>query len=744
MRYNTLIFFFILCLLITTYAQYAQDGNTVKKYRWPLDINNGYSSSFQEFRSNHFHAGIDLRTFQTTGYPVYAIADGYIVRIRMVKSGSGKCLYLKHDDGNTSSYFHLDKFEPKLEALVKQIQLLKKVKYFGDFYPQEQLYYKRGQLIAYAGESGFGFPHLHLEIKSPTLFSLNPFQLLELPSHDRNSPALKGLLLRNRDSATVNGNIGEFYFPFKRAQYNNYIISRPIVITGPFDLALNTRDITDSSRYAAPYEISAAIDNHDYFDLKFDRFQWDDNNQLGFVYDMFYSNASSFYFNLFSQEGFSLESKKISFQGIVDALDEGEHQLKIRVKDNYDNESTGELTFYKTKKPELQLSHLTVEKNEIRLVVESMDAGTADAVTLALKNKDGRTVYSGKFNYTDIPQQKEFVLKGSFDNVYFLDFNFLKKGIIYFKERFLLKEEWLSSITDVAFDTFCHRDSVFIRITSPIIAPGNLRLTIIQGGESQEAKAEAINDIIYFHFIPLNYTNKVQLYFSLLKGGQECAKIQKTISLVYLKKGVKQDFKAGEFGAEFDTRAVYEPKALLVEEKNFRSEYPVLSRQISISPNYFAFLDTVNFTFKKDLPDPQQIGIFKYEEKFKRWSYKNTSYDSAANIYRHTALTPGTYALMRDIFPPRVFLRRLQTLNKRSLGRLDIGMSDSGKGINDNTLNVRLNGVLLDVEYDPDWRAVYVDGDNLKALKLGKNVLEVEVRDYASNKTERTFTFNLN
>ena len=73
-------------------------------------------------------------------------------------------------------------------------------------------------------------------------------------------------------------------------------------------------------------------------------------------------------------------------------------------------------------------------------------------------------------------------------------------------------------------------------------------------------------------------------------------------------------------------------------------------------------------------------------------------------------------------------MRRLQTLYKSSLKRLDIGMTDGGKGINDDTLKVRLNGVLLDVEYDPDWRAVYIEDENLKPLKIGKNVLDVEVK----------------
>ncbi len=740
MKYKTLILFLLSCLLT---AVHAQDGNVEKKYRWPLGINNGYSSSFQEFRANHFHAGIDLRTFQTTGYPVYAIADGCIVRIRMMKTGTGKSLYLKHDDGNTSVYFHLDRFEQNLETLVKQLQQLKGVKYFGDFYPQEPLCYKQGQVIAYSGETGFGFPHLHLEIKSPEQFSLNPFPLLQLPSRDKNSPVLKGVLLRNRGSSPINGEIGEFYFPFKRDKYNHYVVPRPMIITGPFDLVLNTRDITDSGRYAAPYEISAAIDEHDYFDLKFDRFQWDDNNQLGFVYDMLYSNASAFYYNLFSQEGFSLESKNIPLRGIIDTLDYGLHKLKIQVKDNYDNESTGELTFYKLKKPELELAGCSVTGNEMRFRIEKMEAVGADAVTVTLKDNRERTVYTGHLNQTNISQPKDFVLKGSFAGVYFIDFNFIKESTSYFKKRFLLQEHWLTAITDIDFETFLNHDEVFIKILSPGLAPGSLRLTVVQGLESREVNVESSAGSIYFRFIPLNFTNKVLLNFAVYKGGQKAVEIQKTLTLVYLKKGESQSFIYEEFGAEFESRAVYEPRVLLMEEKNFRSDYPVLSRQISLSPYYFAFLDTVNYTFQKDLPNPQQVGVFKYDVRLKRWSYKNTIYDRTNKTYRHTVLSSGVYALLRDIFPPRVFLRRPRSQHRGSLMRLDVAMTDGGKGINDNTLKVRLNGVLLDVDYDPDWRAVYIEDENLKPLKIGKNVLDVEVRDYAGNKTARTFSFNL-
>jgi hypothetical protein len=649
---------------------------------------------------------------------------------------------LKHADGNTSVYFHLDRFEAKIEALVKQVQRSKGLKNFGDFYPQEPLCYKQGQLIAYSGETGYGFPHLHLEIKDPDQFTLNPFQFLDLPTRDKNSPVLKGILLRNRGASPINGEIGEFYFPFKRDKYNHYT-ARPLIITGPFDLVLNTRDITDSGRYAAPYEISAAIDEHDFFDLKFDRFSWDDNNQLGFVYDMLYSNASAFYYNLFSQQGFSLESKNFPLRGVVDSLDYGLHKLKIQVKDNFDNESIGELNFYKIKKPELELAGCSVSGNELRFRIEKLEAEAADAVTITLKDKQERTLYTSHLNQTVISQPKDFVLKGSFSGVHLLCFNFIKERIPYFKKRFLVQDQWLTSITDIDFETFLNHDEVFIRILSPGLAPGNLRLTVVQGQDSQEVNAESSADSIYFRFIPLNFTNKVLLNFAVYKGDQKVAEIQKTLSIVYLKKGERQEFKYEEFGAEFDTRAVYEPRVLLMEEKKFPSDYPVLSRQISLSPYYFAFLDTVQYTFQKDLPNPQQVGIFKYEVRQKRWSYKNTIYDSTAKTYRHTVLSSGVYALLRDIFPPRVFMRKLRLQDRGALMRLDVAMTDSGKGINDDTLKVRLNGVLLDVEYDPDWRAVYIENENLRPLKIGKNVLEVEVRDYAGNKTARTFTFNL-
>ncbi|MEZ4892784.1 MAG: peptidoglycan DD-metalloendopeptidase family protein [Saprospiraceae bacterium] len=50
-----------------------------------------------ELRSNHFHSGADIDG--VVGDPVYAAADGYVYRIKVLESGYGNVLYVKHPNG---------------------------------------------------------------------------------------------------------------------------------------------------------------------------------------------------------------------------------------------------------------------------------------------------------------------------------------------------------------------------------------------------------------------------------------------------------------------------------------------------------------------------------------------------------------------------------------------------------------------------------------------------------------------
>ena len=71
-----------------------------------------------EFRGPHLHAGIDLSTKQTTGWPVYAIEDGVVLRIKSKYRAEGRAVYLKHLDDRVSVYAHLEDYSPSIQSLV--------------------------------------------------------------------------------------------------------------------------------------------------------------------------------------------------------------------------------------------------------------------------------------------------------------------------------------------------------------------------------------------------------------------------------------------------------------------------------------------------------------------------------------------------------------------------------------------------------------------------------------------------
>ncbi|MEM8929060.1 MAG: M23 family metallopeptidase [Bacteroidota bacterium] len=181
--------FFLIFFVLVGQNQYPQ--NT---FRPPLDIPLVLSGTFGELRSNHFHGGIDIKTQQRQGLPVYAIADGTVTRVKVSLYGYGKALYVAHPNGFTSVYAHLQKYGPKIQEYIKTTQY-KKRRYEVEVFPEfGELEVKKGDIIAYTGNTGGSSgPHLHFEIRnSVTEKPTNPL-LYGLEVRDATNPDLVGL-----------------------------------------------------------------------------------------------------------------------------------------------------------------------------------------------------------------------------------------------------------------------------------------------------------------------------------------------------------------------------------------------------------------------------------------------------------------------------------------------------------------------------------------------------------------------
>ncbi|WP_258928931.1 M23 family metallopeptidase [Flavobacterium davisii] len=109
-------------LLFFSLVAFTQDKYPKDYFGSPLNINLNIAGSFGELRPNHFHSGIDFRTQQKEGFPVYATADGFVSRLNVSTYGYGKCLYIDHPNGYTTVYAHLQRFSETIDRYVREKQ----------------------------------------------------------------------------------------------------------------------------------------------------------------------------------------------------------------------------------------------------------------------------------------------------------------------------------------------------------------------------------------------------------------------------------------------------------------------------------------------------------------------------------------------------------------------------------------------------------------------------------------------
>lgn len=147
----------------------------------PVNYPVSLAGNFGEPRPNHFHGGIDVRTGQVEGKPIFSVADGYVCRITVGLDGFGNAVYVRHPGGITTVYCHLKKLIPQLASLVRKWQYQNQ-NYFADVHLRPTDYpVARGELIAVSGNTGASkAPHLHLEFHDTRTWNfLDPLEYLK-------------------------------------------------------------------------------------------------------------------------------------------------------------------------------------------------------------------------------------------------------------------------------------------------------------------------------------------------------------------------------------------------------------------------------------------------------------------------------------------------------------------------------------------------------------------------------------
>ena len=276
-------------LVISVFQLQAQKTIDPNYFSNPLDIPMVLSGSFGELRSNHFHSGLDIKTQQRSGVPIYAPADGYVSRIKVGHYGYGKALYIKHPNGYSTVYAHLQKFETTIQDFVKKSQY-KKERYEIELFPKESsLLVKKGDLIAYTGNSGSsGGPHLHYEIRDAYSRPMNPMLFgLEIP--DTKDPSVTSVLAYPvSDDATVNQSSEPVKLRLIKQKDGSYKTEK-ISAYGKIGFGIATTDQQNGAyNKNGVYRIKTTYNGKPKIDIKFEKISFDETRYLNRYIDYTY------------------------------------------------------------------------------------------------------------------------------------------------------------------------------------------------------------------------------------------------------------------------------------------------------------------------------------------------------------------------------------------------------------------------------------------------------------------------
>lgn len=347
---------------------------------------NALSGTMGELRSNHFHAGLDIKTDQVVGLPVYASADGYVSRIKVSPYGYGNALYIAHPNGQTTVYGHLLSFRSDMAKAVVNDQYQKE-SFAVEMFPEKgQFAVKKGEIIGKSGTSGgSGGPHLHWEIRDGYQRPINPL-LVKFPEiKDNIDPVFyKVGFTTLSENAHVNNEFGFFSLTPLKTSNTTYRLN-DVTAQGEIGLSIKANDkLNGASNRNGVAGIEVYVDDELSFKYYNDRFSFASSKMINehIEYQRFKDGYGKFH-KCYVSDGNSLGFyEKNTSQGKLLIKDSEKHAIRIKIWDAYNNESSMtfnvigkniEQTFPMVKSEERRV-RTRLQENILRLTVSNNDS----------------------------------------------------------------------------------------------------------------------------------------------------------------------------------------------------------------------------------------------------------------------------------------------------------------------------------------------------------------------------------
>jgi len=749
---------FICSIVIILYQGLAYAKKTPVKttnFIYPLKRIYYIASTFGEHRENHFHAGIDFTTRMQIGEPVYAVNDGAIFRIKYQYRGYGKVLYIKHKNDIISVYAHLDRFENdilKLEDILRSYQEKEGKKYVDIYFDDGAIPVKKGQLIAYSGETGEGLPHLHFELRKGEDTPINPFDSFYHEAKDKTPPKIQGFILCPDDIDSYINGVKSCQIITLRKKNNIYRSDSEPTVEGKFKLYVSAFDRAESIYWREPLLFKFSIDGNTTFIVKNSFFSFDENKFFGFLHDQGMHGYE--YFNI-PIEICNPNAEKLSMVKLFNKklcnlnMPEGKHTLKLVAEDANKNISIAELNINVKKAKKINFAEL-MENEEICIQIlhdKSFQNFSKDSVKIqywdfinnifkdyngeienakcGLKIKtplfDSKNYYI-RISYYDKGQWSPWYIKYQID-----DINTIKKALSINESNKL--EEW---------NTIYGKN--FISLSNNF----SKDMPVMLQGKCYHNRGESNLNIRYnldgSTIANINTDIDSKIIRCFLKEELTGTKWEYSWFINFAKAYTSNSLQWDDVSMIIPAGSILEDTNIWLEEFEPRNAelLPIIGKIKQFHPRglYFPNRALIKVPVPNNITSFEKLSLYRWHRKENKWKVIISHFDKSdrsINGYIHYL---DRIALILDnakpIFYPLVPYPR--QIFKTSPTKFIIRAYEKGMGINEDSISVYLDSEKIESEYDPDRDIIQIK--LRQPLTSGNHTLKIEAKDYANNQAD--------
>jgi len=655
----------------------ASENQEAKALVWPTDASHLITSSFAEYRDGHFHSGIDIKTWGKTGYKVFAVADGWVSRIKVSPYGFGRALYITLNDGRTVVYGHLQDFSDPISDHVWNVQKANGRYSVELFLSRHEFPVKAGDLVAYTGESGVGPPHLHFEIRNNDEEPLNPLtQGIRIDDSIR--PVIAEIAVTPLDDRSrVNGSpVPYFVTPTAgQSKTGSIVIGSPIRVQGRIGISIRADDwaVADGNAFNI-YRIILKIADSTGFETSYDQFSYGQTRKILLERDWrFDVQGEGKFVRLYRHPKNTLSFHPSNLKGIINCNDfESLIPFRIVAEDCAGN--TAEV------------------KGELLPVAKSVDSENEDYL----------------------------------NEIEFLD-----------------SQEGAISITPVFFDNY-----LSMALPAKTTPRGRL-VGWLSGGTAAILAWQRNERGIWCGTAPLDFDYSGQVRLPIYDDGAPDAGA--LCCATWQQWGVRPNrqrtitFPDSQVTMTFNNNSLWQPICVRCDSAKYPvGGFPYLTRAWKIEPRDVPLAGNVEISWK--IPPNQttlnQIAIYRWSRRAYWKILMPVTYSDDGAINAPTDEL-GIFALIRDDQPPEVtpVFPKNGAVVTTAKPRLVVHIGDVLSGLDEDGMQMKLDGNVVISEYDPDAQTVsYRPHDTLAS---GEHQLTAEVRDRAGNVTTKQIVFRI-